>query len=221
MRLANRSLSTAPRRPPQPQHGSPAGHSTGGQSPSNAAPADDDEDGIPDGYELALVGNTPELGPASSKSLGVSFNSNRDNDVAAMDSATVAGVVPSTGWVSTDGGADAAGGANGSISNGYSVNWSSNGTWNTNNGGADGDDKLMNGYIDAIGGGGAAKVEISGISAAFEDGYDLYVYFGSDGNNRTGKVALTDGATYSFNTCLLYTSPSPRDGLLSRMPSSA
>ena len=27
--------------------------------------------------------------------------------------------------------------------------------------------------------------------------------------------------TYSYNTCLLYTSPSPRDGLLSRMPSSA
>ena len=26
---------------------------------------------------------------------------------------------------------------------------------------------------------------------------------------------------YSNNTCLLYTSPSPRDGLLSRMPSSA
>ena len=25
----------------------------------------------------------------------------------------------------------------------------------------------------------------------------------------------------SFSTCLLYTSPSPRDGLLSRMPSSA
>ena len=26
---------------------------------------------------------------------------------------------------------------------------------------------------------------------------------------------------YLLNTCLLYTSPSPRDGLLSRMPSSA
>ena len=26
---------------------------------------------------------------------------------------------------------------------------------------------------------------------------------------------------YHFGTCLLYTSPSPRDGLLSRMPSSA
>ena len=34
----------------------------------------------------------------------------------------------------------------------------------------------------------------------------------------TGKVTeITD----DFVTCLLYTSPSPRDGLLSRMPSSA
>ena len=32
-----------------------------------------------------------------------------------------------------------------------------------------------------------------------------------DGKNKTG----------SFRSCLLYTSPSPRDGLLSRMPSSA
>ena len=38
--------------------------------------------------------------------------------------------------------------------------------------------------------------------------------------------AFTDGTepakiANEFNTCLLYTSPSPRDGLLSRMPSSA
>ena len=84
------------------------------------------------------------------------------------------------------------GGANGSITNGFTVDWSSNGTWNTNNGGADGDDKLMNGYIDAIGGDGAAQVKINGISGAFADGYDLYVYFGSDGNNRTGKIALEE-----------------------------
>ena len=32
------------------------------------------------------------------------------------------------------------------------------------------------------------------------------------------KEAIARGTT---NTCLLYTSPSPRDGLLSRMPSSA
>ena len=171
----------------------------GGQSPINLLPLDEDGDGIADLTEIALVGNTTDLGVGPG-SKGVSFNSNRDNDVAAMDADTVAGVVPSTGWVSTDGGADAAGGANGSITNGFTVDWSSNGTWNTNNGGADGDDKLMNGYIDAIGGDGAAQVKISGISGAFADGYDLYVYFGSDGNNRTGKIALEGGATYSFNT---------------------
>ena len=30
-----------------------------------------------------------------------------------------------------------------------------------------------------------------------------------------------DGLSGTLNACLLYTSPSPRDGLLSRMPSSA
>ena len=39
------------------------------------------------------------------------------------------------------------------------------------------------------------------------------------------SVAVATYATYdlaaSFTDCLLYTSPSPRDGLLSRMPSSA
>ena len=48
-------------------------------------------------------------------SIGFSFNSDRDN--TAMDETTVAGIVPSSGWVSTDGGFDAQGGANGSISN--------------------------------------------------------------------------------------------------------
>ena len=40
---------------------------------------------------------------------------------------------------------------------------------------------------------------------------------------RIAKVnALYDaGHTIKYMTCLLYTSPSPRDGLLSRMPSSA
>ena len=37
-----------------------------------------------------------------------------------------------------------------------------------------------------------------------------------------GVVELTTALHYVFDTpCLLYTSPSPRDGLLSRMPSSA
>ena len=33
--------------------------------------------------------------------------------------------------------------------------------------------------------------------------------------------SLHDGEIYMVISCLLYTSPSPRDGLLSRMPSSA
>ena len=36
-----------------------------------------------------------------------------------------------------------------------------------------------------------------------------------------GKWALNDRLTKATWPCLLYTSPSPRDGLLSRMPSSA
>ena len=35
----------------------------------------------------------------------------------------------------------------------------------------------------------------------------------------SGNLVIYDG--YGGNGCLLYTSPSPRDGLLSRMPSSA
>ena len=35
------------------------------------------------------------------------------------------------------------------------------------------------------------------------------------------EVALAEAEMNPTDTCLLYTSPSPRDGLLSRMPSSA
>ena len=41
-------------------------------------------------------------------------------------------------------------------------------------------------------------------------------------NLIVGKNASTDGSTIvSYSACLLYTSPSPRDGATSRMPSSA
>ena len=39
------------------------------------------------------------------------------------------------------------------------------------------------------------------------------------GSGSTSKAA--GGVRLQFSDCLLYTSPSPRDGLLSRMPSSA
>ena len=38
---------------------------------------------------------------------------------------------------------------------------------------------------------------------------------------ETGDVPKPFASSQNFNSCLLYTSPSPRDGLLSRMPSSA
>ena len=38
---------------------------------------------------------------------------------------------------------------------------------------------------------------------------------------RSGRVRLKEFADIEISGCLLYTSPSPRDGLLSRMPSSA
>ena len=38
---------------------------------------------------------------------------------------------------------------------------------------------------------------------------------------QMSKVAINRGRNADLDTCLLYTSPSPRDGLLSRMPSSA
>ena len=42
-----------------------------------------------------------------------------------------------------------------------------------------------------------------------------------DPNNPSIMAAGSIMNAYYYSTCLLYTSPSPRDGLLSRMPSSA
>ena len=55
------------------------------------------------------------------------------------------------------------------------------------------------------------------------------VAFTEDGETLVGQSAKRQAVTNPHNTvyavkrliCLLYTSPSPRDGLLSRMPSSA
>ena len=40
-------------------------------------------------------------------------------------------------------------------------------------------------------------------------------------NNIEGMILLSELTRRRIRSCLLYTSPSPRDGLLSRMPSSA
>ena len=45
----------------------------------------------------------------------------------------------------------------------------------------------------------------------------------ADGDNVTASLSGDDAQLFTLTSenCLLYTSPSPRDGLLSRMPSSA
>ena len=61
-----------------------------------------------------------------------------------------------------------------------------------------------------------------GIELPFDKDYVTYVWFDALINYLT--AVGYDGETNDFEKwwpCLLYTSPSPRDGLLSRMPSSA
>ena len=58
-------------------------------------------------------------------------------------------------------------------------------------------------------------------AVAFEAGKDLEVVEVDVEGPKAGEVLVEIKATGICHTCLLYTSPSPRDGLLSRMPSSA
>ena len=49
------------------------------------------------------------------------------------------------------------------------------------------------------------------------NGYGYHIDIGPEGTAANRKISMS----LVLNDCLLYTSPSPRDGLLSRMPSSA
>ena len=80
-------------------------------------------------------------------------------------------------------------------------------------------------------------VLVAGASAEYNDVQDNYAFdiarlsdelagtgsYGSTQDFRTGFYTDQDaeGDWEQMHDCLLYTSPSPRDGLLSRMPSSA
>ena len=59
-----------------------------------------------------------------------------------------------------------------------------------------------------------------------EKNYDVVVMdyrtYGKSTGDRSEEAFYSDGQLfYNYTTCLLYTSPSPRDGATSRMPSSA
>ena len=57
---------------------------------------------------------------------------------------------------------------------------------------------------------------VSGVSV-ITGGHGLRRFLADLSGDDKGKVSIPT----TLNSCLLYTSPSPRDGLLSRMPSSA
>ena len=62
-----------------------------------------------------------------------------------------------------------------------------------------------------------SKVQIR--ERAFDEEKQEYLH--KEGRNYTVERLMPTPYKLSVNACLLYTSPSPRDGLLSRMPSSA
>ena len=63
---------------------------------------------------------------------------------------------------------------------------------------------------------GLHRVVITGLGAVTPIGNTVQDYWNGLTSGINGVEAIT-----LFDACLLYTSPSPRDGLLSRMPSSA
>ncbi len=159
---------------------------------------------------------------ANAQSIGVHFPSDRDN--ARLQPNEVAGApgFEQGHWNSASGTWESAnnfGNNNGDTTNislpfdfgllsdstgtpvGTTVEWSSNGTWNTINGAATPDAKLMNGYIDAFS--NFTERPDRGSTVTFNDipynSYAAVVYVGSDGNNRQANI--TDGTTtYHFLT---------------------
>ena len=71
------------------------------------------------------------------------------------------------------------------------------------------------------------QVAINDIGSAedFLAAIDATIKYFNDGDIVEGTIVKVDRdevlLDIGYKTCLLYTSPSPRDGLLSRMPSSA
>ena len=67
----------------------------------------------------------------------------------------------------------------------------------------------------------AVAASAAAVDAILASGAPVYGINTGFGKLASVRIAAGDLATLQRNICLLYTSPSPRDGLLSRMPSSA
>lgn len=163
---------------------------------------------------MGLVLLASQTNSVDAQSIGISFDSDRED--ATFDTGELAGIVPQANWntagflpadaaVFTPGDTSAITSPNagmitdstGATLPGVTVNWSANNSWSTDNGISNGDNKLLNGYLDNSGANPQVTLDIAGLPAA--NVYDAYVYFGSDGNDRTGSVS--DGTNrFSYST---------------------
>lgn len=134
------------------------------------------------------------------------------DDVRSLGPTVAAGVVPATAWnntpentpsgrlpalVADEGGVP--------LPTAASVNWAANGTWTAHNtpATADGNQVLTNGYLDDTNPAGDPQVgtAITLNNLPFISAYDIYVYYGSDGNNRTGTITASNSPTvYNIST---------------------
>jgi hypothetical protein len=80
-----------------------------------------------------------------------------------------------------------------------SVTWAANGVWTAHDTpvGSTGDQVLTNGYLDDTAPAGDPQVgtAINFSNLPFIGAYDIYVYYGSDGNDRTGTITASNSAT--------------------------
>jgi PEP-CTERM motif len=126
-----------------------------------------------------------------------------------------AGVVPSTAW--NNSGPLPTGTLASLVSDagptGASVTWAANGVWTAHDTpvGSTGDQVLTNGYLDDTAPAPDPQplgTTIDFTNLPFIGPYDIYVYYGSDGNDRTGTISATNSATV-YN---IATNTNPFDG---------
>ena len=156
----------------------------------------------------ALVSLTVGSGGTTTGAIGVKFV----GEGTAMVSTEVAGVVSQSNWNNASGKASSSPlpllNQSGAVS-GATVTWTTNGIWNLPITDTAGNNRLMRGYLDTVG--GMTTVTVAGLQANGA-GYNVYVY--ADGDNgtvsrsasyqisgpgvTTTSITLTDAANTNF-----------------------
>ncbi len=139
--------------------------------------------------------------------VGINFASGHTGQTESLSVSAIVGVVPQGNWNNVTGNvgtqANVAGPMAGSlvddsgIATSMSLSFSSTNSWATSTGALTGNAELLNGYLDNTNTATPTTITLAGIPFA---AYDLYVYVGSDTNNRTGHVTLTGNSTVYFKT---------------------